>query len=359
MTGSDSGGLILGIETSCDETAAAIVRRGRDVLAETVWTQHEVHRRFGGIVPELASRAHVERILPVLDETMRAASVGWRDLSAIAVTAEPGLIGSLLIGLTAGKALAWSTGVPLIGVNHVHAHLYAALLNGDPLDAQALGLVVSGGHSSLFRLDPGFRPREIGRTIDDAVGEAFDKAATILGLGQPGGPAIDRLARCGNDRAIDLPVAQLGPGRFDFSFSGLKTALLYAVEGVPAPPNRVRRADSGRSPAAPEPLDDTRRRDFAASFERAAIRAVTRTVDRALDTHDDARVLIAGGGVTANSRLRQELALLCERRGVTLRLPPPRWCLDNAAMIAGIAWRRAARGEHDDLALPARAVVPR
>ncbi|MHC5004547.1 MAG: tRNA (adenosine(37)-N6)-threonylcarbamoyltransferase complex transferase subunit TsaD, partial [Planctomycetota bacterium] len=213
--------LVLGIETSCDETAAAVVAGGRDVLSNVIATQHDLHAEYAGVVPEIASRAHVERILPVVRRAVKEAGVAYADLEAVAVGHRPGLIGSLLVGVSAAKALAWSLGVPIVGVDHIVAHLYAGLLDAPPAPAPALGLVVSGGHTSLLLLDDPLAPRVLGRTLDDAIGEAYDKAAAMLGLGYPGGPAVDRLAAEGDDRAVDLPVSLLGPDSLDFSFSGL------------------------------------------------------------------------------------------------------------------------------------------
>jgi len=337
-----SASAILGIETSCDETAAAVVTDGREVRSSVVATQYELHAPFSGVVPELASRAHVERITGVIETALREASAQAQDLAAIAVTNRPGLVGSLLVGLTAAKTLAWAHHLPLIGVDHVHAHLYAPLLDSDPLEGNAIGLVVSGGHTALYLTNERCTPQILGKTIDDAAGEAFDKAAVMLGLGHPGGPALDRLAATGNDRAFDLPAANLGRDRLDFSFSGLKTALLYTLHGGHPP-----------EPGVEPDLSGTRRADLAASFQRAVCRAIVRNVRRAMQRHPDARTLLAGGGVVANSRLRLELAELCEESGVRLRLPPLQYCIDNAAMIAGFAWPRWCRGDVDDLSLSA------
>ncbi len=372
--------LILGIETSCDETAAAVVRGGRLVLSNVVASQHELHEEFAGVVPEIASRAHLERILPVIRSAMREAHVDYDDLDAIAVGHRPGLIGSLLVGVSAAKALAWSRNKPFIGVDHILAHLFACELseplapgsaggsmpdgrkveinppaepgaNGEipPLITfPALGLVVSGGHTSLFLLRDALDIELIGRTIDDAAGEAFDKAATILRLPYPGGPEIDRLAREGNDRAHDFPIAHLGGDSLDYSFSGSKTALLYAVRGVP----------QGRGGEATFERDASRlsaeeRADFAASFQRSIIRAIVKKIERALDQHSDIATLVIGGGVSANSRLRTDVASLASKRGIEFRLPDLAYCVDNAAMIAGYAAKKFERGLFDDLTLTA------
>lgn len=342
------GPLILGLEMSCDETAAAVVHGGRLVMSSVVAGQHDLHQEYGGVVPEIASRAHLERLLPVARRAMRDAGVSYSDLDAIAVGHRPGLIGSLLVGVSAAKALAWSLDVPVIGVDHVLAHLWAARLDNDPLPFPALGLVVSGGHTSLYRLESPLDARLLGRTIDDAVGEAFDKAAALLGLPYPGGPEVDQLARRGDEAAHDLPISRLDAHSLDFSFSGLKTALLYAVRGQPARVNG--RVVFERDGAL---LSERARADFCAGFQRAAIQAVMLKLNRALDQHPDLAALVVGGGVSANSRLRLELAALAEQRGVHVRLPDMGYCVDNAAMIAGLAAERFRIGSFDDWRLAA------
>ena len=342
--------LILGLESSCDETAAAVVSGGVRVLSNVIATQHELHERYAGVVPEIASRAHIERIMPVIEEALRQAEVAFGDLDAIAVGHRPGLIGSLLVGVSSAKALAWSLTLPLIGIDHIHAHLHAGLLDAEPVDHPALGLVVSGGHTSLFLVHGPLDVERLGRTIDDAVGEAYDKAANILQLGYPGGPAIDALAQRGDERAHDLPISMLGKDSLDFSFSGLKTALLYAVCGTP-----VGRGSDAHLERDASQLSEKEKADFAASFQRAAIGAVMKKVQRALDRHPDVRALLVGGGVAANTRLRAELTMLAHERELDLRLPHMEYCLDNAAMIAGLAALRCERGEYDDLTLSAAA----
>ncbi len=320
------------------------MRDGREVLSNVVATQHHLHEKYAGVVPEIASRAHLERITPVVREALDVADVRYDDLDAVAVGNRPGLIGSLIVGVSAAKALAWSLGIPLIGIDHVHAHLYAGVLDDRDAEFPALGLVVSGGHTSLFLLKSWLDVTRLGRTIDDAVGEAYDKAATILDLGYPGGPRLDKLARLGNEHAHEFPIAMLDKTSLDFSFSGLKTALLYAVQGTPG---------GSRSPAAPpQELDDVQKADFAASFQRAAITAVMRKVRRALKVHK-VRTLLTGGGVTANSRLRDELEELGKARNLDVRLPRLEFCLDNAAMIAGLAFERAHASRFDSLELAA------
>ena len=337
--------LILGLESSCDETAAAVVEDGRRVCASVIASQHDIHAEYAGVVPELASRAHVERLTPVLRSALEQAGCALADIDAVAVGHRPGLIGSLLVGVAAAKALAWSLGKPLIGVDHIHAHLYAGCLDRDDPPLPALGLVVSGGHTSLFDIESLDAPRLLGRTIDDAIGEAYDKVATILGLPYPGGPALDALAQTpgADDRAFDFPISKLDDP-LDFSFSGLKTAVLYTVRGVPQ--------RGGGFPRDVASLDDRAKADVAASFQRAAVGAIMGRLSAALDGPAAcARSLLVGGGVSANSRLRAEVTELCARRGLDLRLPPMRYCLDNAAMIAGLAFLLLESRGADDLSL--------
>lgn len=333
--------LVLGIETSCDETAAAVVEDGVRVRSSVVASQHDLHEEYMGVVPEIASRAHVERLTPVVRGALARAGCSLDDLDAVAVGNRPGLIGSLLVGVAAAKALAWTLEKALVAVDHVHAHLYAGCLDAAPATFPALGLVVSGGHTALYFMRSAIDLERLGSTIDDALGEAYDKAATILGLPYPGGPALDGLAQEGGDeRAIELPVSRLGPQSLDFSFSGLKTAVLYAAKGVPG------------GPPAP-PLDASRKRDLAASFQRAASRTVILKVERALERVGECRTLLTGGGVTANSRLRRELEAFATARGLELRLPALGYCVDNAAMIAGLGTKLLEAGREADLSLGA------
>ena len=342
--------LILGIETSCDETGCSLVRDGRDVLSNVIASQDALHEEYGGVVPEIASRAHVERMIPVVRRALADGGASLDDVDAIAVGNRPGLIGSLLVGVSCAKALAWSLGTPLIGVDHVAAHLYAGCLENDVPPMPALGLVVSGGHTSLYHCASLIDIRRIGSTIDDAVGEAYDKGATILGLEYPGGPRLDRLAQTGNAHAHDLPISRLDPESLDFSYSGLKTALLYKVRGAP---ERDPVTNEVGFPRDHTDLSEAARADLAASFQRAAIGAVTLKINRALERRSDCRTLLVGGGVSANSFLRTEVQRLSAERNLELRLPKMRYCLDNAAMIAGYAFHlHSARGA-DDLSLRA------
>jgi N6-L-threonylcarbamoyladenine synthase len=364
--------LILGLESSCDETAAAVVEDGTRVLSSVVASQTELHKEYAGVVPELASRAHVERILPTVREALEQAGVGLGWIDAIAVGHRPGLIGSLLVGVAAAKALSWSLGKPLVGVDHVHAHLYSGMLGNvgsgmsdvgagksSPSGSDirhptsdifpALGLVVSGGHTSLYRLDSWTKLTRLGATIDDAIGEAFDKVATILGLPYPGGPNLDALASTSgaNDSAFQLPISRLSPDSLDFSFSGLKTAVLYAARGVPG-----RHSEAAQAPE----LTEKRRADLAASFQKAAVDAIMLKLKRAINLmpgQSQQCMVLTGGGVTANSRLRRELQTWAAERGLDLRLPGRAHCMDNAAMIAGLAYQLHKAGQRSDLSLQA------
>ena len=346
---------ILAIESSCDETAAAVLRwesvgEGRlRVLSSEVASQNELHETYRGVVPEVASRCHLERIHQVTEAALQRAGVPLGDLSAVAAASRPGLIGSLLVGLSYAKALAYSRGLPFVAVDHVQAHLASSELESSPAPRPAVGLVVSGGHTSLFELRSDAPPRRLGATIDDAAGEAFDKAAAMLHLSFPGGPALDELAERGNPSAVPLPKPRAAR-ELDFSFSGLKTALLYATNGLPEDPRR-----SGRHAPPPE-LTESRRADLAASFRRAVVEAILQRVALAVDTVG-AQSLLAGGGVIANRLLRRELTALAQARGIELRLCPGQYCTDNAAMIGAAAQARLARGECDDWAIGAESVV--
>ncbi len=341
--------IVLGIESSCDETAAAVVRSGLEVCSSVVASQDSLHREYGGVVPEIASRAHERAILPVVREAAARSGIGLAEIDAVAVGHRPVLIGSLLVGVSSAKALAWSLGKPLIGVDHVHAHLHAAFLGATRAELDgafpALGLVVSGGHSSLYRVDSATELVRLGATIDDAVGEAYDKVASILGIAYPGGAALDRLAQedGADDRAHTFPVSRLSKDSLDFSFSGLKTAVLYAVRGVPG-------RDEARDPSE---LSEQQRRDVAASFQRAACEAVRIKLGRAIEHVPGCKSLIVGGGVSANSRLRAVAGAFSEEHGLGLRLPEMAYCVDNAAMIAGLGALLLERGEASGLDLAA------
>lgn len=322
--------LLLAIETSCDETAAAVIDRSLLVRSSIVASQTELHDRFGGVVPEIASRAHVRRIIPVVDEALRVARTKGGDLTAVAVVNEPGLAGSLLVGITAAKTLAAVWDKPLVAVNHLEAHLYACRMAAGRDVFPAVGFVVSGGHSNLYDCRGPSDLRPLGSTIDDAAGEAFDKAAQILGLPYPGGPSIQKAAESGDPKAVAFPRPMLRDPRLAFSFSGLKTALLYEVRGTPGSTRPVL------------PLTSERVADLAASFQAAAIDVLVAKCRQALCETGHRRLLV-GGGVAANRPFREALATACDEQQVELILAPPELCTDNAAM-AGLAWEHVAAG---------------
>jgi len=336
----DRGELLLAIESTCDETAAAVVSRSLQVLSNVVASQTDLHARYGGVVPEIASRAHVRTVLPVVHEALRQAGVELKDLSAVSVTDGPGLVGSLLVGVTAAKTLAAVLEVPLVAVDHIHAHVYACRLAAGRDIFPCVGLVVSGGHTALYDCRSPVDLELLGSTVDDAAGEAFDKVAQVLGLGYPGGPAIEKAARNGNRRAFDLPRVFLDDSRLRFSFSGLKTAVLYTVRGVPGSRRQV------------PPLTPQRVADLAASFQEAVVDVLVGKAEQALK-QTGRRVLAVGGGVAANGRLRQRLKERAEALGVEVLVAPPELCTDNAAMQA-LAWELLDRGQVAPLDLDVR-----
>ncbi len=333
--------LILGIETSCDETAAAVVEDGRRVLSNVVSSQAEIHSPYGGVVPELASRHHLEAMGPVLEAAMLEAGLGFGGLDAVAVTHGPGLVGSLLVGVQAAKAIALVHGKPLVPVHHVAGHVQAAFLAHEGIPLPALALVVSGGHTSLYEVAEEGRYRLLGRSRDDAAGEAFDKVAKLLGLGYPGGPVIDALARGADDRAVEFAIARLKDGSADFSFSGIKTAVLL----------HVRR--EGIAPVA-DPRDVPGQvRDLVASFQRAVVAALVRGLTRAAQQQRP-RSLIVTGGVAANTLLRAEATKAGQGLGLPVFIPPPALTTDNAAMIAAAGFVALRQGTRADLSLDAQ-----
>jgi N6-L-threonylcarbamoyladenine synthase len=337
---------ILAIETTCDETAAAVVTDQLEVLASVVASQEDLHRRYGGVVPELASRAHVERILPVIHETLQRAGVRGQDLAAVAVATTPGLAGSLLVGLSAAKALALGWGVPLVAVNHLHAHIYACRLAAGEEVFPCVGLIASGGHTSLYRCHTALDFDLLGGTIDDAAGEAFDKVANLLGLGFPGGPAIERAAREGDPAGFDLPRPLLKDNTtLDFSFSGLKTAVRYRV----APPGEPSSFDQTPGQQLKDIANWPRQRvaDLAAAFQTAVVDCLVGKTMLALD-RTGLTTLCIGGGVAANTLLRERLTQAALERRVRLVIPPLRLCTDNAVMGA-IALERLKAGFVDRL----------
>jgi N6-L-threonylcarbamoyladenine synthase len=328
---------ILAIETSCDETAAAVVEDGRRIISSVVSTQTAVHAPFGGVVPELASRHHIENICPVVAKAMDDAGIGYAELDAVAVTRGPGLVGSLLVGVQVAKGIALVHGKPLVPVHHIAGHIQAPFLANGEIPFPALALVVSGGHTHLYEVPEEGVYHLLGRTRDDAAGEAFDKVAKLLGLGYPGGPAIDRLAKGADDRAVDFTIARIKDGTGDYSFSGIKTAVLYHVrrEGIP--------------PVA-DPADVSQQvRNLVASFQRGVVTALLRRFRSAAEEHHP-RSLIVTGGVAANSLLRAEAARMAESMGLPLFVPPIALSTDNAAMIGAagfVAFRRGVRAGWD------------
>jgi tRNA N6-adenosine threonylcarbamoyltransferase len=324
--------LVLGIESSCDETAAAVLADGRRLLSSVVASQDDVHAPYGGVVPELASRRHLEVIVPVVDKALADAGVRFGDLDGIAVTYGPGLVGSLLVGCSMGKALAWVHG--LVGVNHLEGHIFASFLTEDPPEYPFVALVVSGGHTALYHAPSPLTYRLIGQTRDDAAGEAFDKVAKLLGLGFPGGPIIQRTAERGDPGAIEFPLAHISDGARDFSFSGIKTSVSLYVKRH-------------------GPLGDAQIADVAASFQAAVVTMlVRRTVRAAL--HVGVKRLVLTGGVAANGPLRAALAAEAGEHGIRVHIPPPRLCTDNAAMITAAGAARLAAGERAPLTLNAQ-----
>ena len=325
--------LILGIETSCDETAAAVVGDGFEIRSNQVASQVDLHARYGGIFPEIASRAHIEQIYPIIQGAMDEAGVGFSGLDAIAVTRGPGLAGSLLVGVNAAKGLALGTGLPLVGINHLEAHLYSVWLTpGEPVRFPVVALIVSGGHTELIVMTGHGAYRRLGGTMDDAAGEAFDKVGRLLGLPYPGGPAIQKAAEGGDPAAFDFPRSWLGEG-YDFSFSGLKTAVLRVVREL---------QPSGETAPANLPVAD-----LAASFQAAVADVLITKTLRAADALGATEVLIVGG-VSANRALREGMAA---RAPCPVRVPPLALCTDNAAMIAAAGHVRFLAGHRDDLAM--------
>ena len=325
---------ILAIESSCDETAAAVIEDGRKILSNAVYTQIDLHALYGGVVPEIASRAHVEKVDLMVDQALKDAGMELRDVDAIGVTYGPGLVGALLIGVSCAKALAYATGKPLVPVNHIEGHICANFLTHPDLKPPFACLVVSGGHSHLFSVEDYGVFRIIGQTQDDAAGEAFDKAARVLNIPYPGGPLLDKLAESGNPHALKLPRPKT-EGRYDYSFSGLKTAFINAVHNA---------RQKG------EELNDA---DLAASF-RAAV--VSFLVDKAMLAAEELGLqkMALAGGVSANSLLRREMEAACKKRGIQLYMPLLKLCGDNAAMIGSAAYYHLMRGEIADLDLNAK-----
>lgn len=337
---------ILAIETSCDETAASIVTNGKEVRSSIVATQAKLHEKYGGVVPEIASRAHVENIYPVVKQAIDDSGLTVDDIDAVAIANQPGLAIALMVGVTAAKTLAMMWNKPLIGVNHIHAHMQSAMIDAqDNHELPAVALVVSGGHTSLYDCESPLDLKLLGSTIDDAAGEAFDKVASILKLPYPGGPSIEKAAKEGNPKAVNFPRSMLGKDSLDFSFSGLKTAVLYHCQG------QNMKADSLVTNMTQQEIAD-----IAASFQAAVIDVLVKKTKRAADKIKAKSVLI-GGGVAANTALREGLEKMCSENNLDLLVAPRKYCTDNAVMIASLAYYKYQAKMFDDLTLEARATI--
>jgi N6-L-threonylcarbamoyladenine synthase len=334
---------ILGIETSCDETAAAVVRNGCEILSNVISSQIEIHQKYGGVVPEIASRAHIEKIYPIVEQAIVQAGIDKKDIDAVAVANQPGLTVALIVGLTAAKTLALVLEKPLIAINHIHAHLQSAMMETKDLRLPAVALVVSGGHTSLYDCESAIELKLLGSTIDDAAGEAFDKVASILNLSYPGGPSIEKAAAAGNPKAIDFPRTMLGKNSLDFSFSGIKTAVLYHCQG-----QNMNRPNSAAT-MTPQEIAD-----IAASFQAAVVDVLVKKTRKAAD-RIGAKTILLGGGVAANTALRSELEKMAQKTGRVLLVAPKKYCTDNAVMIASLGYHKYKAGIFADMTLEAKA----
>jgi N6-L-threonylcarbamoyladenine synthase len=324
--------LVLGIETSCDETAAAVVRDGRVIVSSIIASQVKTHERWGGVVPEIASREHLDKIVPIVEQALADAKVEAEDLDGIAVTVGPGLVGSLLVGVSYAKAMAFALGKPLVGVNHIEGHIYSVAFENPPIEYPAFALIVSGGHSNLFLIPEPGQYKVLARTRDDAAGEAFDKVAKMLGLGYPGGPIIERLAREGNPKAVKFSVPRMGDGSADFSFSGLKTAVTKHVR------------ETGLQPVQNGSDASQAVNDLAASFQSVVVRSLVGTTERLAKEYEPKTIIVAGG-VACNGALREASRHAGERLGIPVYFPSPHLSTDNAAMIAAAGTVKLLAGE--------------
>ena len=332
--------LVLGIETSCDETAAALVRGGREILSSVISSQVPIHKRFGGVVPELASREHLDKIVPVVNEAFERANLTPRDVDGLAVTVGPGLVGSLLVGVSYAKAMAYALNKPFVGVNHIEGHIYSVAFENPPIEYPAEALIVSGGHTNIFFIPEPGKYKVLSRTRDDAAGEAFDKVAKLLGLGYPGGPIIERLAREGDPQAVPFSLPRMGDGLPDFSFSGLKTAVTKHVR------------ESGLRPVenGGEPSQEIK--DLAASFQHTVVQSLVKTMERVAEENYP-KTLIVAGGVACNGKLREVAREMASRLELPVYFPSPHLSTDNAAMIAAAGTVKLQAGQHDALDLNA------
>jgi N6-L-threonylcarbamoyladenine synthase len=324
--------LVLGIETSCDETAAAVVRDGREIVSSVIASQIETHKLYGGVVPEIASREHLDKIVPIVTEALARAGVGAQEIDGLAVTVGPGLVGSLLVGVSYAKAMAFALQKPLVGVNHIEGHVYSVAFDNPPVAYPALALIVSGGHSNLFYVPAPGKYKVLARTRDDAAGEAFDKVAKLLGLGYPGGPIIERLAREGNPQAVKFSLPRMGDGSADFSFSGLKTAVTKHVR------------ETGLQPVTNGSEPSQGIKDLAASFQSIVVRSLVGTTERVAGDFPP-KTLIVGGGVACNGALRTAAREAADRLGIPAYFPSPHLSTDNAAMIAAAGTVKLQAGE--------------
>ena len=336
---------ILGIETSCDETAAAVVRNGAEVLSNVVSSQAELHQKYGGVVPEIASRAHIEKIYPIIEQAIEQSGLDKNSIDAIAVANQPGLTVALIIGITAAKTLALILQKPLIAINHIHAHLQSAMMEAMDLQFPAVAIVVSGGHTSLYECKNALELQLLGSTIDDAAGEAFDKVASILNLPYPGGPSIEKAAAGGNPAAINFPRTMLAKNSLDFSFSGIKTAVLYHCRGQDM---------KGENHAGKMSRKEIA--DIAASFQAAVVDVLVKKTQIAAK-QVGAKMILLGGGVAANTLLRDELKKMAAKTGKKLLVAPKRYCTDNAVMIASLAYHKYRAGLFADMTLEAKATA--